>query len=49
MVVLIAVWCAAHAPAEVEYVCSSFAWSAFWFVLGWVTTVVTIILAGGRK
>lgn len=41
--------CAAHAPAEVEYLCSSFLWSVFWFLVGWVFALCTVILTGGDK
>jgi hypothetical protein len=39
----------AQASAEVEYVCSSLAWSAGWFVIGWVVALLTVIASGGRK
>lgn len=34
---------------EVEYLCSSLTWSAFWFVLGWLACICTVLLTGGRK
>lgn len=49
MILELAAWCAAHAPAEVEYVCNSFAWSAVWFCVGWVLAMLTFLLTGGRK
>lgn len=45
----LAAWCAAHAPAEVEYLCNTMAWSAFWLWTGWVLAMLTILLTGGRK
>lgn len=41
--------CAAHTPAEVEYVCSSFLWSALWWCLGFVTAMCVRIFLGGSK
>lgn len=49
MTVQLLIYCAAHAPAEVNYLCDSALWSALWFALGWVTCYCTTYLTGGRK
>lgn len=45
----LALYCAAHAPAEVEYVCNSFAWSGVWFFIGWIICAIGSIIFGGHK
>lgn len=49
MILELATWCAAHTTAEVEYLCGSMLWSAFWLWTGWVIAMLTILLTGGRK